>query len=333
MLWNTITAYLQPRFDYYGVGGNLILISAGLALAFGIIWLLGHRPPIIREPLLWVTAIASALLTVIATAFIFIPLNYYYAQWLGNTFDAGTLADMVLVWSIPIVLVIGLVQEGAKMIPMLFWRTGDEKPDIRFSMMIGAVAGAGYGIFEAFYSYNQVFKTGWGWSNVTTGGITALLPFWIYFWMIACHIGISVLVGYGLGKGKGGGFYVLAAFLHALVSYAAILATIGNITGNQLGIIIAAAGIIIIGISLWLRWRKYEEAEPDTVTETAPSKLRRNETPLTAMPKQERLVPLKQETLPPLVIQEIPPPPRQGNPPPVPPSKGVPPPPPKTLWS
>jgi len=333
MLWNTITAYLQPRFDYYGVAGNLILISAGLALAFGIIWLIGHRPPFIREPLLWVTAIASALLTVMATAFIFIPLNYYYTQWLGNTFNTGTLADMVLVWSIPIVLVIGLVQEGAKMIPMLFWRTGSEKPDIRFSMMIGAAAGAGYGIFEAFYSYNQVFKAGWGWSDVTTGGITALLPFWIYFWMIACHIGISALVGYGLGKGKGWVYYLLAAFLHALVSYAAILATNGNITGNQLGIIIALAGLIIIGISLWLRWRKYDEEEPDTVTEPTPSKSRGDETPLTALPEQKMSKMPEPATLPPLISQQIPPPPRQGNPPPVPPSKGIPPPPPKTLWS
>jgi hypothetical protein len=340
MLWNTITAYLQPRFDYYGVAGNLVLISAGLALAFGIIWLIGHRPPFLKEPLLWITAIASALLTVLATAFIFIPLNYFYSQWLGNTFDTHTLANMVLVWSIPIVLVIGLVQEGAKMVPMLFWRTGDEKPDIRFSMMIGAVAGAGYGIFEAFYSYNQVFKAGWGWSDVTTGGITQLLPFWIYFWMIACHIGISALLGYGLGKGKGGVFYALAAFLHALLSYAAILASNGYITGNQLGIITAAAGIIIIGLSLWLRWRKFGESTPAAVTETAPSKLRGEETPLTALPEQGMsktpgaaiLSPLKQES-PALVIQEIPPPPRQANTPPVPPSKGIPPPPPKTLWS
>ncbi len=280
MLWHSITTYLQPWFDYTGIAGNFILISAGLALGFGIIWLLGHRPPFLREPYLWVTAIASALLTVVATAFIYIPLNYYYAQWLGNTFSMSTLADMALVWSIPIVLVIGLVQEGAKMIPMLFWRTGSEKPDLKLSIMIGAVAGAGYGIFEAFYGYSQVFRAGWGWSDVTTGGVTELLPFWIYFWMIACHIGISAVLGYGLGKGKGGAYYILAAFLHALVAYVTVLTVNGTITSNQMGIILAVAGLIIISLSLWLRWRKYgEEALVAAAAVTPPAPPRQDVPP------------------------------------------------------
>ena len=156
-------------------------------------------------------------------------------------------------------LLVGLVQEGAKMIPMLFWRVGSNKPDIRTWVAIGAVAGAGFGIFEAFNGMSGTFGAGWDWSLVGSTGITALLPFWLSFWMIAGHIGLSALVGYGLAKGKGGGFYALAAFLHALFSYAAILATNGNITGNQLGIILAVAGLIIISVSLWLRWRKYDD--------------------------------------------------------------------------
>ena len=69
MLWNTITAYLQSWFDYNGIAGNMILLCAGLALVFGIVWLLGHRPPFIKKPGLWLTAVVSALLTVLATVF------------------------------------------------------------------------------------------------------------------------------------------------------------------------------------------------------------------------------------------------------------------------
>jgi hypothetical protein len=290
MLWNTITTYLQSWFDYAGVAGTLILLCAVLALVFGAVWLLGHRPPFLKKPSLWLTAIASALITLVATAFIYISINYYYVQWLGDTFDNSTLADTALLWSIPIVLLVGLVQEGAKMVPMLFWRSGSVKPDIGTWIAIGAVAGAGFGIFEAFNGMCNVFGSGWDWGLVSATGITALLPFWICFWMIACHIGISAVVGYGLAKHRGGGFYGLAVFLHALIAYAAVLATNGTITGNQLGIIVAVAGLIIILISYWLRWRKYGDETPVAVPAATPQAYPQAQTPPPippAPPKQD----------------------------------------------
>ena len=297
MLWNSITGYLESWFNHTGVAGNLILLSAGLALVFGIIFLVYYWPPLLRKPGLWLTAVGSALLTVVATAFIYVTISYYYTQWLDATFSTGTLNDTMLLWSIPIVLALGLVQEGAKMVPMLFWWLGKTKPDPRMGVIIGAVAGAGYGIFEAFYSHNQIFATGWGWDNVALGGVTSLLPFWICFWTVACHIGISALVGYGLAKRKIWLYYPLAAFVHALVTYLSVLAAKGTITGNQMGIILAVGGLIIIGISLWLHRRKYEEAEPVAETEIAPSTLPDEVTPLTALPEQEILVPPKPATL------------------------------------
>jgi hypothetical protein len=293
MLWDTITTYLRSWFDYNGIAGNLILISVGLALVFGIAWLIGHRPPLLKRPGLWLMAIGSALLTLVATAFIYITINYYYVQWLGDTFDTGTLNDTVLLWSIPIVLIIGLVQEGAKMVPMLFWRASRDKPDMRTWVAIGAVAGAGFGIFEAFNGMCGTFGSGWEWSLVDSNGITALLPFWMVFWMIAGHIGLSAIVGYGLAKGKGGLFYLLAAFLHALIAYFSVLSINGNITANELGIILAVAALIIISISYWLRWRTYGDETPPAIT----------------------------------VAQPLPPP-EQKIPPPVPPKQDIPPPPP-----
>jgi hypothetical protein len=260
MLGDLMVSYFKSWFNYSGLEGRFICLSAALALAFGIIWLLAHQTPFFRKFGLWGVAIGSALLTVVATAFIFFPLNYYYSQWLDSTFSDSTLSSMMLLWTIPMVLVIGLVQEGAKIIPMLLWRIG-EKPDIKTSMMIGAAAGAGFGLFQAFNGFAYIFASGWVWDYVTSGGVEALLPFWVQFWMIVCHIGISAIVGYGLATGRGLGFYFLAALLHAVVVYFSVLANNTTITGNQYGVILAIAAAIIMAISLWLRWRK----EPDEI--------------------------------------------------------------------
>ncbi len=258
MLWDSMMEYFKSWFNYTGMEGKIILLSLGLALAFGIIWLLGHRPPLFRKPGIWPVAIASALLTVLATTFIYFPLNHYYVEWITSSFSSTTIADMMLLWTIPLMLIIGLAQEGAKMIPMLFWRVIDN-PSTRMGVIIGVAAGAGYGIFEAFYGFNHIFAAGWGWEYVTSGGVEALLPFWLQFWMLACQIGISAIVGYGLVTGRGLGFYFLAAFLHALVAYCNILVAKTIITGNQLGIILAVAGALLMAISLWLRWRKEDD--------------------------------------------------------------------------
>jgi hypothetical protein len=262
MLWNTIVNYLQSYFNYPGVDGTIILLCAALALVFGVIWVIGHRPPYIKKPNLWLVTIGSALVTLVLTAFIYIPINYYYTQWLDSTFSAGTLADTILLWCIPLVLIMGLVQEGAKIIPMLFSFAGDVKPHPKMGMMIGAAAGVGFGVFEAFWVYGQTFVAGWSWNLVGMAGVSALIPFWQYFWFIAAHIGISAIVGYGLSKGRGWAYYPLAAILHALLFYISYLFVANVITYNQMAIIIAVLAAIIITISLIMRWRKTDEDVP-----------------------------------------------------------------------
>ena len=39
MLWDTMRGFLESWFNYPGIDWYLILISVGLAIVFGIIWL------------------------------------------------------------------------------------------------------------------------------------------------------------------------------------------------------------------------------------------------------------------------------------------------------
>ena len=155
------------------------------------------------------------------------------------------------------ILLSGLVQEGSKLVPVVvyWWRKG-RNIDPKLGLAIGAVAGAGLSIFEAQWAHNQIFAAGWTWEAVQTGGLVALAGFWERFFAVAFHIAASALAGYGLAKGWGWQFYLLAAFLHAFLNYSVAFLRTGLITGIQLEIFAAVWAILVTGVALWLRWRK-----------------------------------------------------------------------------
>jgi RsiW-degrading membrane proteinase PrsW (M82 family) len=262
MLWESMVDFLKSWFSYPGLEWKLILISIGLAIAFGVIWLLGTKPPLIKKPGLWAVAITSAFLTMLAITFMQIPLQHYSGTALEHFWSQDTLVDWLLLAGLPMVLISGLVQEGAKMIPMVFWwwRSG-KKLDPKMGLIIGALAGAGFGVFEAVWLHNQLFMSGWTWEAVNYDAVQALLPFWERFWTIALHIGVSALAGYGIAKGKAWQFYILAAVLHSLVNYIILPYNKGMLTSNQAEIITAAVAALVMLAALWLRWRK-EREEP-----------------------------------------------------------------------
>src|SRR4030042_736879 len=268
MLWETMIEYLKSWFNYPGLAWHWMLIGIGLAIFFGAIWLLSHWPPLFKKPWFWVVAIVSAFLTLLAVTFIQIPLQYWAGQALEHFFSQGTLMDWLLLVGIPMVLIAGLVQEGAKMVPMVFWwwRSGKNITP-KMGLAIGAIAGVGYAIFETTWSHGQVFMSGWTWDSVSLYGYQAVLPFWERFWMVALHISISSLVGYGLAKGKGWQFYLLASVLHGLVNYVVVPYQKGMLTINQIEIYLAAAAALITLAVLWVRWRRKEE-EPEVPLES-----------------------------------------------------------------
>jgi RsiW-degrading membrane proteinase PrsW (M82 family) len=196
----------------------------------------------------------------LAIAFVQMPLRYYYGQAIDSNLSQDTIVSLFLLVGIPMVLINGLVQEGAKMIPMVFWWwRGGKKLDPKMGLIIGALAGAGFGIFEAVWVHNQIFMAGWTWDVVNYNAWQGLLPFWDQFWWIALHIAVSALAGYGLAKGKGWQFYLLASVLHSLVSYLNILYNKEMLTWDQVEIIMAALTALIMLAALWLRWRKDRE--------------------------------------------------------------------------
>ncbi len=229
----------------------------GLAVAFGAIWLAGYRPPLFSKPWLWAVLVSSAILALAAASFIQIPLQIWAGQALGHFWSQEVLVRWILLASIPQILLSGLVQEGAKLVPVVtcWWRSG-RNIDPKLGLAIGAVAGAGFGIFEAQWAHNTIFAAGWTWEAVQTGGFMALAGFWERFFAVAFHTAASALAGYGLAKGWGWQFYLIASCLHGLLNYSVALMQSGLFTVVYLEIYAAVVAVLVTAWALWLRWRK-----------------------------------------------------------------------------
>jgi len=229
----------------------------GLAIAFGAIWLAGYRPPLFKKPWLWAVLASSAFLTLAAVCFIQTPLQIWAGQALSHFWSQEVLMRWILLAAIPSILLGGLVQEGSKLVPVVvyWWRSG-KNIDPKLGLAIGAVAGAGFAIFEAQWIHNFIFSRGWTWEWVQAYGFMALLGFWERFFTVAAHIAFSALAGYGLAKGWGWQFYLIASVLHGLLNYGLVLKQAGLLTDVHVGIYVAVLAALVTAWALWLRWRK-----------------------------------------------------------------------------
>ena len=246
---------------------NPSLLGIGLALLFGAIWLAPYWPPLFKKYWLWAVLVSSAILSLAAVSFIQIPLQSWAGQALNYFWSQEILMSWLLLAGIPAILLSGLVQEGSKLVPVViyWWRKG-RNIDPKLGLAIGAVAGAGLGVFEAMWVHNNIFAAGWSWEAVQTGGIMALAGFWERFFAVAFHIAASALAGYGLAKGWGWQFYLLAAFLHAFLNYSVVLLQSGLITIIQLEIFAAVWAVLVTAGALWLRWKKSAELAESEVS-------------------------------------------------------------------
>jgi RsiW-degrading membrane proteinase PrsW (M82 family) len=232
-------------------------LGIGLAIAFGAIWLAGYRPPLVKRPWLWAVFVSSAILTLAAASFIQIPLQVLAGAVLGHFWSQEVLEHWLLIAAIPQIFLSGLVQEGAKLVPVVvyWWRSG-KNIDPKLGLAIGAVAGAGFGIFEAQWAHNIIFASGWTWGAVQAGGFWALAGFWERFFTVAAHTAFSALAGYGLARGWGWQFYLIAAALHGLLNYSVVLVQAGLFTAVHMEIYAAVLAVLVTAWALWLRWRK-----------------------------------------------------------------------------
>lgn len=247
-----LSAFRFPGLDWW-----LVLVAIGLGLAFGAVWLSLYRPPLHKRPWLFLAvAVLAAFLTWTAVAFVQIPLQTWTQQALLHFWSSATLTRWLLLAGAPLVLLSGLVQEGAKLVPVVFYWLGRHRHlSLRDGLFVGAIAGAGFGVFEAVWVHNSVFAAGWTWHSVETSGVLALIAFWERFFTVGFHIAVSALSGYGLARGWGWQFYLLASVLHGAANYAVVLLSKGLLSSNQTEIYIAVFAAVLTAVILWLRAR------------------------------------------------------------------------------
>jgi RsiW-degrading membrane proteinase PrsW (M82 family) len=273
MTWGDIRSYLESWFIYSGVEWHLIFIAVAVALVFGGIWIAFYRQPRFSDSWPVAVLIFSAFFTVVAVALIQMPLQYYLEEGMTNLWDILTLNDWLLLAGIPIILLSGLVQEGAKMVPIVawWWRRG-RNIDPKMGLAIGAMAGFGFGVFFSFYINAYVLGSGWNFDVIRENGFLGILPFWQMFFITGLNIATSALTGYGLAKGLGWQFYLIAVGLSSLMNYSSLLYQKGYLTDIPMAIYIAAVAVLVTIAALWLRWRKEKGGEtmlPSEPTQTS----------------------------------------------------------------
>jgi len=245
-------------FRFPGLVWYWLLAAIGLGLAFGAAWLAAYRPMLRPWRVTLAVAAASAILTWAAIAFLQTPLQSWAGQALLHFWTQITLNRWLLLAGIPQILVTGLVQEGAKLLPVaVYWLMKGKSLDARTGLLIGAWAGAGFGVFEAVWGHNTIFASGQlTWQVIHIYGITALMGFIERFFSVGFHIATAALSGYGLAKGKGWQFYLIAAGLHGAANYGIVLLQRGLLTSIQLEYYIAGFALAVTAAALWLRYKK-----------------------------------------------------------------------------
>jgi RsiW-degrading membrane proteinase PrsW (M82 family) len=260
-MWQEMWLYLQSWFQYPGIEWFKVLIGIGLALGFTAFWLVGHWPPLFKKYWLWGVAVFSAFFTVLAVVFIQLTVQIWIENTAAEIWYPGN--SWWLLITLPYLLTRGLVQEGAKIVPMIvWWWRSDRLITPGMAMSVGAVSGAGFGIFEAVRVHLQTLGAGWTWEIYRAVGFEAIAGFWDAFFTVGFHIALSALIGYGLARGKGWQFYLIGAVVHLAYNYRRALLQAGNITIFQTEIYAAAFTLVLTAlVLLWFKHRGGIEAE------------------------------------------------------------------------
>jgi RsiW-degrading membrane proteinase PrsW (M82 family) len=257
---------LQPSDYFISYFQNNTLFGVLLALLFGAIWLACYWPPL-KKLSLWLVLAGSAIITLLAISFIEVPVQNAIGKDMLQLMSEGNVIRSFLINGISLVIVTGLVQEGAKLVsPVIYWLSNKRTVDPKLMVSIGAAAGAGFGIFEAQYIHNLYISSGWNLSMMQNEGAVILLPILVTFFTVAFHTGTCALSSYGVARGFGWLSYPVLAIVHALWQYSYYLANAGIISPALYHVYIALFAILVMAVALWLRWKKQtsEESRKET---------------------------------------------------------------------
>jgi len=246
-------------FYFPGITFYQLMAGIGLGLVFGAVWYTAYWTNVLGRPSAWAVLGFSAFFTWIAVCFIQVPLQSLTTKGLGLIWDQASLMRWMLVAIIPQILYSGLVQEGAKLLPVVFiWRRKGKNITALTGLSLGAAAGLGFGVFEAVWIHNSIFISGWdpGSAIATTGLVYGLLPFWERFFTVAFHTASSAIAGWGLARGKGWQSYLIVSFAHAVLNYSVVFYSNGYFSQMQMSVYVAALSLLTAAAAMWLRFRK-----------------------------------------------------------------------------
>jgi RsiW-degrading membrane proteinase PrsW (M82 family) len=228
-----------------------------LAVVFGAICFACFRPSVLKKPWLWAVLVGGGILGVVALVFIQMPLQNWIGKAMLDLYGPDRLTATMLISGIPTLLISGLIQEGAKLVPVIvYWWRSNKKVDPRFGLIIGAAAGAGFGIMEAQWILSAIVNQGWNLDyTITYGWFVGISPLWERFFTIAFHVSATALAGYGLARGLGWQYYLMVSILHMVLNYSVILLTTKVFPVAGAEVYIAVWAMAIAAWALILRWQ------------------------------------------------------------------------------
>jgi RsiW-degrading membrane proteinase PrsW (M82 family) len=234
------------------------VLGWSLAVIFVAIWLACYRPPLISRPWLWAVFFAGAILAPVAIVITSFPIGYGITKLYSHFWSQQTIESWAWLLSIPSIFIFGLVWEGAKLVPVgVYWWWKNRKIEPKLGLLVGAVAGAGFGWLEAQWALNYFIRdSNWSWQLVQVEGFTALTGFWESFFVLGLNVASTALAGWGVAKGWGWKFYLLACFVYLVTNYNTVLVSRGLVSATQAQFLIATWALIVVGVTLWLRERK-----------------------------------------------------------------------------
>ena len=239
------------------------ILGWSLAIIFGVIWLACYRPPLISKPWLWVVLLGGAVMAPIAIVITSFPISYGISRLLGHYMTPESVRSWGWLISIPSIFIFALVWEGAKLVPVtVYWWQKNRELEPKLGLLVGAVAGAGFGILQTQWANNYyIMSTNWNWQLVQIEGFPALSGFWESLFILGLNVASTALAGWGLAKGWGWKFYLLACGVYLITNYSTVLISRELISALQAQFLIAAWALIVVGVTLWLRDRQSKALE------------------------------------------------------------------------
>lgn len=228
-----------------------------LALLLGFFWLLVLAAGWWRSAGAWLGLIVGAALFPISIAWVQVPLQSATGALIQNSLSAEWVQQNPLIASIPTVLESGIVQEAAKLLPLLLYVVVVRPRGAQPLLRIGGAVGAAFGAFEAAWAFGILFGAGWTLDTLRVGGLDALLPFYERLIAVGLHTGTGVILAYGLVRGVAPLAYLIATLLHAIANYGVVLLQAGILGAWPAEIYFTVWALVAVGLALYFRSQAY----------------------------------------------------------------------------